>query len=519
MDSTVLQHGRTCSLCKKWLDTVPHSMSSFVLVDDLYPSTASNNNDVLLSALLASAKGGCVGCQLLSTGSLVYARSLGREEDLEAIRFTDTASLLSAKLLWKGETLPEEITDRVDESRFEFYAHWSERSLLPTLAKASLIPLSGIGDATKPWESFKGIQPAEHLHTDVTSSDRLMLIRVWLKVCEKLHEGPCVTKYDHPLPTRVLDVGVPGQPHIINLFESKGKVGRYIALSHCWGKTPIIKTLSTTLETFKSGMPVESLPKTFQEAILLTRRLGIQYLWIDSLCIIQDDEADWEREASQMASVYGNSYLTIAASSASDSTVGCFIQRTVRPCQSYKVKDCVPSEDGNYTEVFVRQRLRQLCGLEWFVGKRINVKTDRPLETRAWTYQEDILPRRILKLYSDEIIFECEQQTVRESLFERTNNSRGLRIANSNATPEVISDQWRSHVIQYSGRSFTYVKDRLPALSGIAYEFHKLNQSTYCAGLWKHSIQEDLQWHTETETPLTRLESTEGNALPTWSWA
>jgi Heterokaryon incompatibility protein (HET) len=112
------------------------------------------------------------------------------------------------------------------------------------------------------------------------------------------------------------------------LLESGGKHGRYVALSHCWGKSPRTVLTSKTLEDLKNpGIAISYLPKTFRDAVQITRKLRVRYLWIDSFCILQDSVIDWEEEATKMADVYRNSYITISASDSKDSFAGCFPSR------------------------------------------------------------------------------------------------------------------------------------------------------------------------------------------------
>lgn len=130
------------------------------------------------------------------------------------------------------------------------------------------------------------------------------------------------------LPTRVIDVSSAAlSSGTVRLYEPSGAVAEYIALSHTWGKSPRLRALRENIPALLAGIPVADLPKTFQDAIILTLNLGIQYLWIDCLCIIQDDPHDWEQQAATMSTVYRDAYLTISASASSDSTSGCFPAR------------------------------------------------------------------------------------------------------------------------------------------------------------------------------------------------
>ena len=125
------------------------------------------------------------------------------------------------------------------------------------------------------------------------------------------------------LPARVLDVS----NDRVRLHETRGEHGSYLTLSHCWGRNPIVRTFKENYAVHREGIAWKALSKTFQDAVILTRRLGYQYLWIDSLCIVQDDPKDWEGQASQMAQIYSNSDLTIAATKSEDESRGCFSNR------------------------------------------------------------------------------------------------------------------------------------------------------------------------------------------------
>src|SRR5436305_14453620 len=127
------------------------------------------------------------------------------------------------------------------------------------------------------------------------SDCNLQLIRQWQRECLTKHrycsiDGQAEASISR-LPTRVVDVTYK-DPRIV---ESQGESGLYVALSHCWGKSKIPVTDTPNLLERKKGIQFQSLPKTFQDAIVVTRRLGYQYLWIDSLCIVQDSHRDWER--------------------------------------------------------------------------------------------------------------------------------------------------------------------------------------------------------------------------------
>jgi hypothetical protein len=154
----------------------------------------------------------------------------------------------------------------------------------------------------------------------------------WILRCNSTH-STCREVLNTPrqLPTRLAYVGGPRywdppRLRVRNIPPS----ARYITLSHCWGDIEILQLTRNTLETFQKCILLQDLPKTFQDAIKITKKLSFRYIWIDSLCIIQDDADDWRRESVLMGNVYGGSSLYIAASGAPDGNWGCFFDRDTR---------------------------------------------------------------------------------------------------------------------------------------------------------------------------------------------
>jgi hypothetical protein len=128
-------------------------------------------------------------------------------------------------------------------------------------------------------------------------------------------------------PTRVLDLEVLIKDSMdIQLIENLTPDSRHATLSHCWGYKSDTGYQATTsnLRDLKERIQYADLPRTYCDAISVCRALKVRYLWIDSLCIIQDSKEDWEREAANMAYVYSNSYLSILADWSTDSDGGCF---------------------------------------------------------------------------------------------------------------------------------------------------------------------------------------------------
>lgn len=154
-----------------------------------------------------------------------------------------------------------------------------------------------------------------------SSSKSISLLTDWLRLCIGEHDkckilfsGECLFDADENarLPTRVIDVGGSANEGA-RILATNGCNGRYLTLSHRWGQLQRIRSVRATIDAFQRLLPEEDLPRTFRDAITMTRLLGFHYLWVDCLCIIQDDECDWKREAESMGRVFERSSCTLAA--------------------------------------------------------------------------------------------------------------------------------------------------------------------------------------------------------------
>jgi len=167
-------------------------------------------------------------------------------------------------------------------------------------------------------------------HT-TASGDTFLLALEWMRSCRENHPG-CrnAPRGVLELPTRLVNVGPSdGSQNPKLVVPPRGdRAVEYLTLSHCWGGADIYKLTSDTFSTLLSGLSLETLSKTFKDAIIITRCLGFRYIWIDSLCIFQDSPSDWDHEAACMGSVYRNSICTIAALESVDGNGGCFAQRS-----------------------------------------------------------------------------------------------------------------------------------------------------------------------------------------------
>lgn len=287
----------------------------------------------------------------------------------------------------------------VSSSRLLYHLVRSSRSAIWSSTNIQLI--SGLDKDEELWFAFE----RNRFPSDTWSLESMDWAKNCISRCEQSH-GCHDPAHPPRLPTRVLDVKVSGPT--ICLHESVDEKSHYICLSHCWGPGGLdTKTTQMTIEKFKRGILITDLPLTFQHAIEITRNLGIRYLWIDALCIIQDEEdyADWMKEAPQMARIYSDAYLTIAATASHDSQGGCY--RSVSEATRGQIIEFV-SKGGTSIPVIVDKNRPH------FEVYYPNTDTDNdfPLLKRAWAFQERVLSPRVLHFCNFELVFECEQHTI-----------------------------------------------------------------------------------------------------------
>ena len=365
--------------------------------------------------------------------------------------------------------------------------------------------------------------PVTRLHersqvsADPLSESTLNIARQWMKDCISTHSD-CYTLDEAFTPTRLIDVGTPGQDPF--LVESKVP-SRYLSLSHCWGKTQNIVTTTNNLLAHKSRIPFSFLSQTFKDAIYITRKLGVQFLWIDSLCILQDSVLDWERESALMGSIYMDSILTIAATDAADGDQGFLSPRRSACPLPFSIN---------------HPMIGSIADTVWVAAWTPHFDDaieQAPLSKRAWVTQERLLPPRILHFTKTKIMWECRTQTetegspdTRRSKLTLTEDS-GYHWYSSSQFSQYLDNRitsadefseflniWHLVVSEYSQKMLTISTDKLPALSGLAAQFQRITGDTYYAGLWEKNFLHSLCWEAcmPYKRPSTYL-------APSWSWA
>lgn len=358
--------------------------------------------------------------------------------------------------------------------------------------------------------------PLGHIVPESTGSqETLSWIKRQLNHCNEKH-GCHRQPVKQTNPTRLICV-----KNGVRLVQNAETTVRYVCLSHCWGGITPVQTLSSNVDKHFQSIPWSSLPLTFQDTIQLIRALDIDYLWIDSLCIIQDDHMDWRREAARMAEIYQNAYLVVSATSSENAHGGLF--RSV----DSSFKPTALDIDGCDEKVYFQKSFSHISS---FMDRRLNNPTNLPTLTRAWILQERLLASRVLHFGPQELMWECLRDSVcqcREPLSTsdlRDDVQHVSRLKEyfsarnwSDQSSQSLVKSWHRLIGDYSLLNITFGQDIFPAMSGIAKTFQNVKKSEYLAGLWQASLLEDLTWHVEAASDWEHRLG-EWRA-PSWSWA
>ncbi|KAI9866731.1 MAG: hypothetical protein M1813_000673 [Trichoglossum hirsutum] len=400
-----------------------------------------------------------------------------------------------------------------------------------------------------------GIPGMNRQLSSTRSEETFQFIQSCLDGCSDAHD--CINLPVEPsqvYPTRLIQITAlsANAPFIedsisLQLVNSQDVRPKYITLSHCWGDLPQrSRTIQSNISRRMSSIGFEELTPTFRDALEITYRLGMRYLWVDAMCIIQNSQEDWVSESVRMGDIYQNSFLTIAASKGKDSLSGCFnqtsatIDRLIRPSSGHGR----PKFENIYSDSDTKPRDRKFFNITTPTssGKDSTIilwsdnARDEPLplessllNRRGWIMQERILSPRTVHFTESQVIWECQKRYIAEDrspvIMGIWQTKAGmLRMAES---PEAVSrskmlDHWYGKIVtpNYAGRIFTKSEDRLIALAGLARTYQNSLTSEYVAGIWKSSFAFGLAW--EHERPGTADSDTApclSQRYPSWSWA
>ena len=355
-------------------------------------------------------------------------------------------------------------------------------------------------------------------------------IQARLKNCDESPGHEKCRMKSTALPKRLLDVQSI-QPDVRICEPDPGS--RYIALSYCWGdswfKEKAFRSLRSTLSSKMDRIVLGDLPLLYQDVVAVARQLGISHIWIDALCIVQDDTKEKDEEMAKMGDYYRNADFTVAASSAAGvqkSFIRCREDGSEWAPQKFSVlpRDFEYSESPERRQHFYSQRRREQEDLTRLV-------LEGPLSKRAWCYQENVLSRRVAHFDEVDDIWECQKEV---AMAERVMRGNDL-VPNTielKATPLcrlLETGKWNDMVETYTSRYLSVSSDKLPAISAVAAQKAQDMKSQYLARLMGTEIKTSLWWHRRQNYPLPSAgdgllhrDKDEGGLEirpPSWSWA
>jgi hypothetical protein len=361
---------------------------------------------------------------------------------------------------------------------------------------------------------------------------KLSQIREWLEECCTNHI--CHRGRDSGfLPSRLIDVG--GQEESVASLVLSAEVpssSPYLTLSHCWGQLQPLKLTTSNLQSMLTGISFEKLTKTFQQAVMLAKALGFRYIWIDSLCIIQDSDEDWQKESSEMGFIYTNALFNIAATSATDGSGG-LLRNSNRftAASAVAVLPAIDKEPRLFQNHYVAGKLDSY-----------------PLNSRGWVVQERILSRGNLHFTDVQLYWECSEGLFCETIPNNKLRAHSgvpevkyeisrVRLAKAgepseptSATPVSRPEIWAKIYSLYSGCQLTRPVDMLIAIGGLASIAAEVGGGTYLAGLWLEEFLTELCWHSYDMpnncggnvyvwASSNAFEILNSYIAPSWSWA
>lgn len=365
-----------------------------------------------------------------------------------------------------------------------------------------------------------GVSSTTLKHPRTDAAPVLALAKRWISRCRETHEE-CrqrevnygqvsqpqrdASRKSRYVPTRLVYVtGNKECPkaRLVVSAELQADV-EYLTLSHCWGGTTTIRLTEATMDGYLSMIDMQSLPRNFQDAVRITLSLGFQYIWIDSLCILQDSATDWNRESAMMGDIYLYSACTVAAVSAKDSHGGCFQRRSAL--------DFLPCQVVAQTQ----------WGKGLYLGQ--NDYRHEHLHTRAWVLQERCLSVRTLNFGKHQLYWDCVTTCASEAAPDlppagmQPSVKRCLTDIISHA--ELFSDYliwsrvWWRLVEEYTKCDFTYISDKWKAIEGLAKIIGSNLRIESRYGLWATDMVDELLWGI-VKQKATRLPID----APSWSW-
>ncbi|PTB62784.1 HET-domain-containing protein [Trichoderma citrinoviride] len=353
----------------------------------------------------------------------------------------------------------------------------------------------------------------------------LELVKGWVNHCAEWHGHECLDT----TPWQTLDYGV-SFIRMVSLNDCKlietSCPPPYVALSYVWGSAPVFKTTQSNISDLMQhqGLPVSSLPKSIRDAMTLAQELGFEYIWIDSLCIIQDSGDDKVQQLRMMDSIYSRASLTIVAAAGSHANAGIL---GLQPGTRSRKQHIVQVSDDLALVALHPDTQRSAAATTWY--------------TRGWTYQELLLSKRCLYSFPDgSVSFQCSRAVWGEDYYAETphlkrcapmldislNRSwshlgsvreRGAPTVHVKDTPYL--HEYSRLVEAYTGRNMSYASDRLAGISGVLDVLQREFGLYFLHGLPEVLIHMALLWQPRNKLKRVPKDDSTGLPLyPSWSW-
>jgi hypothetical protein len=380
------------------------------------------------------------------------------------------------------------------------------------------------------------------------SSSSFTQAKQWMSQCKESHTA-CRSPDPAYCPSRLLHIDTEKRVLSLHAREKFPAGAKYAALSHCWGGAMPLSLKRHNHAMIQEGIPFTELAQTFQDAIKVCQVFQIDYMWIDCFTIVQDDPEDWSLESVTMQKIYGNAYLTIAATDAKNSHEGLFRERDTKALRPFKMSilDMIPSTEmqkkdsaASLVEEFEDLvendpgAIHYLTDIE-LAWERLE---ESPLNRRAWAIQERILSPRVLHYDKDQLVWECDTLSACER-FPGPTGIEGLVDAKKRVRASVdklrcvqvidrplgqeLHDSWKPIIKAYSSAGLTKQTDRLIAIEGIAQWLAQKYTSSYVAGLFTRNMESQLAWKVgdddKRQREGSRLRIPDIRVAPSWSWA
>ncbi|KAH7116221.1 heterokaryon incompatibility protein-domain-containing protein [Dendryphion nanum] len=361
--------------------------------------------------------------------------------------------------------------------------------------------------------------------SDVSSELARNQIQTWIEECN--YHLCCPTQVNVRLPTRVIDLEPMNMSKDPRIVQSDGQEGQYATLSYCWGAGRQTLLTKSNIDVYRDNIPLKNLPQGIQDAITVARDIPVRYLWVDSLCILQDSEEDKATEIANMENIYRRSLVTIVAASSDDVSKGFLQPRTIALPFLVEHPDLVcPFWSPDYLGWTIPFRAAEdhfgTMSLQCIqCGTSYNERME-PIHQRGWALQEQLLSNRLLIYATHALQWRCKAGGknlgnsihIENDFGEDPTGLRSLSTPTFNAHDSLL--RWMKIITVYSKRKLSLRSDLLPGIAGIAKEFIPTLGANYHAGLWESQLLWQLMW--STRDGYEAFPSKEYRA-PSWSWA